>query len=108
MQSNIPPQLAAMQAITGTGSAHGRRCEPGYCGVARSFITTGYPATSGYCRSVIHEDYFEWCGLAVGYCIAEIRIQPVFGATDTDRFLWALAWEEVGNMVENAVPRAMS
>jgi uncharacterized protein (TIGR02594 family) len=103
MQSNIPPQLAAMQAITGTSWAPGDGANSDIAAWLK-FIAMNYPATSSYCRSVIHEDYFEWCGLAVGYCIAKSGIQPVFGAQDTDRFLWALAWQEWGDMVQTPSP----
>ena len=103
MQTNIPPQLAAMQAITGTSWAPGDGANT-HIAAWLKFIAQNYPVTSNYCRSVIHEDYFEWCGLAVGYCIAKSGIQPVFGAQDTDRFLWALAWQEWGDMVQTPSP----
>lgn len=103
MQTNTPPQLAAMQAITGTSWAPGDGANSDIAAWLK-FIAMDYPITSSYCRSVIHEDYFEWCGLTVGYCIAKSGIQPVFGAQDTDRFLWALAWQEWGDMVQTPLP----
>jgi hypothetical protein len=103
MQTNIPPQLAAMRAITGTRWAPGDGANS-QIAAWLNFIATNYPVTSSYCRSVIHEDYFEWCGLAVGYCIAKSGIEPVFGTQETDRFLWALAWHEWGDMVQTPSP----
>jgi uncharacterized protein (TIGR02594 family) len=47
---------------------------------------------AAYCASAMHEDYFSWCGLTVGYCMVEAGIAPVFGGSDTSRFLWAAAW----------------
>jgi hypothetical protein len=55
------------------------------------FVATSYPNMAAYCNSVINEDYFSWCGLTVGYCMAKAGIAPVFGDIDTSRFLFATA-----------------
>ena len=57
-----------------------------------SFISSAYPNMAAYCASVMHLDYFEWCGLTVAYCMAKAGIAPVFGTVDTSQFLWAAAW----------------
>ena len=93
MPTSVPSQLTTMQAITGTEWAPDdgpKRAIEDWL----TFIGNAYPAMSNYCRSAAGLPYFEWCGLAVGYCIAKAGIQPVYGVKDTDRFLWALAWQE--------------
>jgi uncharacterized protein (TIGR02594 family) len=57
-----------------------------------SFISSAYPNMAAYCASVMHLDYFEWCGLTVAYCMAKAGIAPVFGTVDTSQFLYAEAW----------------
>ena len=100
MPTSVPSQLTTMQAITGTEWAPGdgpKRAIEDWL----TFIGNAYPAMSNYCRSAAGLPYFEWCGLAVGYCIAKAGIQPVYGVKDTDRFLWALAWQEWGDTVQS-------
>jgi uncharacterized protein (TIGR02594 family) len=91
MSETVPAWLAAMRDINGT------RWEPGDGPNATiaawlHYVGTTFPDTADYCASAIHEDYFSWCGLAVGYCMAKAGIAPVFGTSDTTRFLWAQAW----------------
>jgi uncharacterized protein (TIGR02594 family) len=64
-----------------------------------SFIGTTYPNMAAYCNSAAGLDYFSWCGLTVGYCMAKAGIAPVFGATDTSQFLYATAWLAWGTTV---------
>jgi uncharacterized protein (TIGR02594 family) len=61
-----------------------------------SFISSAYPNMATYCASVMHSDYFEWCGLTVAYCMAKAGIAPVFGTVDTSQFLYAAAWMNWG------------
>ncbi len=56
------------------------------------FVGATYPQMAGYCASVSNGAYFSWCGATVGYCMARSGILPVFGAVDTNRFLYAMAW----------------
>jgi len=67
-------------------------------------IANRFPDMASYCNSVIHQDYFAWCGLTVGYCFAVNGVAPVFGVTDTDKFLWAMAWLEWGTAVQTPQP----
>ena len=55
-------------------------------------ISSTYPNMASYCDLVMHDDYFSWCGLTVGYCMDKAGIAPVFGTTETGRFLYAEAW----------------
>ncbi len=63
------------------------------------FIAAKYPNMAPYCLSVLNMDYFEWCGLAVGYSMAKAGIAPVFGTTQLTEFLWAEAWLGWGQAV---------
>ena len=98
MTDSIPSWLAAMRDIDGTKWAPGDGPNPKIVGFL-SEISTDFPQTASYCASVVHDDYFSWCGLAVGYCMAKANIAPVFGSTDTSRFLFAMAWLNWGTAV---------
>jgi N-acetylmuramidase/Putative peptidoglycan binding domain len=103
MADNIPTQLNVMRDITGTHWGPGEGPSP-TIGKWLTFISSKYSDMSRYCGSVIHEDYFEWCGLTVGYCMAMAGVRPAFGAKETDDFLWALAWLEWGDTVQTPQP----
>jgi uncharacterized protein (TIGR02594 family) len=62
------------------------------------FIGNEYSSMKGYCNSAATLNYFEWCGLAVAYCMAKSGIQPVFvsASKETSDFLWADAWLKWG------------
>lgn len=82
MTDTAPPWLATMREITGTKAL-------GDNPVILSWpnkIGELFPEMASYCREYTH-DSIAWCGLTVGYCMALNGIRPVFGATDTDRFL---------------------
>jgi len=100
---SVAPQLLAMREVIGTS------WEPGdgpsaTIGKWLDFVGGAYPDMAAYCRSVLHMEYFQWCGMSVGYCMAKAGIRPVFGDKDTDRFLWALAWLEWGQAVQTPTP----
>ncbi len=99
MSSHTPEQLVVMRELTGTHWAPGEGPNQ-TIGDWLHFISATYSEMSDYCASVIHQDYFEWCGLTVAYCMAKAGIEPVFGAVDLDRFLWALAWKAWGEVVQ--------
>ncbi len=91
MPEATPPWLSTMQQITGTKWAPGEGTSPTIVQWLQ-FIGGKFPETASYCASVVHDEYFSWCGLTVGYCMAQAGIAPVFGTQDTSRFLWAMAW----------------
>jgi len=88
------PWLAVMQALDGT---HAEGDNPAIMAWPK-FIGQTYPEMASYCAGYTH-DSISWCGLTVAYCMAKVGIRPVFGASDTDRFLWALAWKQFGSVV---------
>jgi uncharacterized protein (TIGR02594 family) len=68
------------------------------------FVATAYPNMASYLNADINLDYFSWCGATVGYCMAKAGIAPVFGDTDTSRFLFAAAWLGWGSSVTTPQP----
>lgn len=66
-------------------------------------IGNKYPEMADYCKGYLH-DTTPWCGLTVAYVLAASGIRPQFGATDTDRFLWAASWLQFGTAVETPQP----
>ena len=94
MPDAAPAWLATMRQITGTHALHDN---PIILGWAKK-IGELFPDTAQYCAGYTH-DTIAWCGLTVGYCMAINGIKPVFGPTDTDRFLWADAWRQFGSPV---------
>jgi hypothetical protein len=93
--SSLPPWLATMRRITGT---HTSGSNPAILAWAKK-IGELYPDMATYCAGYTN-DAIGWSGLAVAYCMAVNGIRPVFGATDTDRFLYAQAWGQFGEAVD--------
>jgi uncharacterized protein (TIGR02594 family) len=98
MPDSVPSWLATMREIDGTKWAPGDGPDSTIQSWLR-FVGAAYPQMAPYCNSVMSEDYFSWCGLTVGFCMAKAGIAPVFGATDTSRFLYATAWLGWGSAV---------
>ena len=103
MPGHTPAQLVTMREITGTHWAPGEGPNP-TIGQWLQLISSTYSDMSAYCDSVMHAEYFEWCGLTVAYCMAKAGFRPVFGPEDTDRFLWSLAWKNWGEAVQTPEP----
>jgi uncharacterized protein (TIGR02594 family) len=68
-----------------------------------SAIATKFPEMADYAKGYQH-DSTPWCGLTVAYVLAMSGIKPVFGPSDTDRFLWADAWRQFGTAVDAPQP----
>jgi uncharacterized protein (TIGR02594 family) len=91
MPDTVPNWLTTMREIDGTKWAPG----DGPSLTIQDWlqdISSTYPTMATYCDSVMHDEYFSWCGLTVGYCMDQAGIAPVFGTSDTSRFLYATAW----------------
>lgn len=100
--TTVPPWLEAMKDITGTHEVDGDGDNPTILGWA-AYIGKKYPDMAEYCAGYKH-DAVPWCGLTVAYCMAAAGIRPQFGATDTDRFLWANSWTQFGVAIETPQP----
>lgn len=96
--SSTPPWLSTMRAISGWTEVPGEADNPKIVGMAES-IAQNFPEMESYCDQYQH-DSTPWCGLTVAYCMSENDIRPVFGPTDTDKFLWAQAWIDWGFPIE--------
>lgn len=90
-----PEWLLVMRTLTGTKETPGDADNPVIMGM-RDEIARTYPDMADYCAEYTH-DSIAWCGLATAYCMTMAGIRPVFGKTDTDRWMWALAWADDGD-----------
>jgi uncharacterized protein (TIGR02594 family) len=55
------------------------------------YIARTWPDMADYCAQYNH-DSIAWCGLTCAFCVSVDSLEPPFGPTDTDKFLWALSW----------------
>jgi uncharacterized protein (TIGR02594 family) len=81
-----------MRAITGMTEEPGGGDNPRIMHMADA-IAREYPDQAEYCSYYTGDDV-AWCGLTVGYCMTLAGIEPVYGETDTERWMWALAWAD--------------
>ena len=88
--AEVPTWLAAMRAITGMTETPGSADNPKIMLMA-DYIAHKYPHQAEYASYYTGDDV-AWCGLTVGFVMAVADIEPVFGPTDTDRWMWAQAW----------------
>ena len=98
MPAPVPAHFAKMQSIVGVKWDH-HDGPNDTIGSWLKFIGKKYPNMKAYCESVLHMQYFSWCGLSVGYCMASADIAPVFGVGELNEFLWAKAWLNWGTAV---------
>jgi len=98
MSDLIPAPLVTMREITGTLEEPGASDNPIIMKWADA-IALRFPEMKLYCAQYTH-DSIPWCGLCVAYVMARNGIRPIFGPTDTDKFLWARAWEKFGTRTE--------
>lgn len=103
-EDGTPEWLAVMRAMTGIVETPGDADNPKIIAM-RDAIARAYPDMAEYCAEYTH-DSVPWCGLTVAYCMTKAGIRPVFGPTDTDKFLWAQAWDDpsFGTKLEQPVP----
>lgn len=97
------PWLTAMESLDGTKWAPGDEKNPTIEDWLDD-IGKAYPGMKSYCDAEKSQDYFSWCGLTVGVCMAKAGIAPVFGTKDTSRFLWAASWMGWGTPVSTPQP----
>jgi uncharacterized protein (TIGR02594 family) len=93
--SDVPKWLAAMRAITGMTEVPGSASNPNILRM-RDYIAQKFPEQANYAALYTGDD-IAWCGLAVDFCMATADISGPFGPTDTDRWMWALAWSDDPN-----------
>jgi hypothetical protein len=89
----VPPWLTTMRDLVARGvhATHDNASIMAWPGL----IASKYPEMASYCSQYVH-DSTPWCGLTMAAVLASNGIRPVFGPTDTDKFLWAFAWQNWG------------
>jgi uncharacterized protein (TIGR02594 family) len=97
----VPLHLQIMRDITGTAEVAGSGDNPVIMEWPK-VIAKQFPEMKAYCELYTGDD-IAWCGLTVGYVMAAAGVRPIFGPTDTDKFLWAEAWEQFGIAVNTPV-----
>jgi uncharacterized protein (TIGR02594 family) len=99
-----PTWLLEMRAITGTKETPGTGDNPKILAMADT-IAAAYPDMATYCATYQHDET-PWCGLTMAYVMTKAGIRPVWGPTDTDRWLWAQAWKDLkwGTKLEQPRP----
>ena len=90
--ADAPKWLLVMRAITGLTEEPGDEDNPKILGMNR-YIASVYPEMEKYCDGYQHDET-PWCGLTAAFCMTVAGVRPVFGPEDTDRWMWALAWNE--------------
>lgn len=95
----VPSYLKTMRNITGTLEEPGSADNPVILSWADE-IATRFPEMKLYCAQYQH-DSTPWCGLTVAYVMAHNGIKPIFGPSDTDKFLWARAWSQFGTSADS-------
>jgi uncharacterized protein (TIGR02594 family) len=90
MTVDTPPWLLAMRALDGTKEVSGSGSNPRILAMADT-IGEAYPDMAAYAATYTNDD-IAWCGLAAAYTMTVSGVRPVWGPTETDRWLWAQAW----------------
>jgi len=101
--AEAPEWLLVMRAMNGLTETPGSADNPKILAM-RDEIAKTYPDMASYAALYTH-DSVPWCGLAVAYCMTMAAIRPVFGKTDTDKWMWARAWNDDAWGYELATPR---
>lgn len=84
------PWLSQMRAITGTDEVPGTANSPIIMSW-RGDIAKAFPKMANYAAEYTG-DSIPWCGFGLGACCAREGIEPPFGPTATDKFMWADSW----------------
>jgi hypothetical protein len=95
LDTGIPAWLAVMRAITGTTETPGSADNPKIMGMA-DYIAKKYPHQAEYASYYTGDDV-AWCGLTAAFCAAVADVEPPFGKTDTDRWMWAQSFGNSAN-----------
>lgn len=90
--TEVPKHLQVMRTITGTTEYGGDANNPKIMFMA-DYVAHRWPEQAAYAANYTGDEV-AWCGLTMAFCMSVADIEPVFGPTDTDRWLWAQAWAE--------------
>jgi lysozyme family protein len=95
--AGAPPWLALARSFVGTHAQHDNAVIMAWPGA----IAAKYPDMADYASRYTH-DSIAWCGVFAAYVLAMNGVRPVFGPTDTDKWMWADAWKNFGTAVDPA------
>jgi uncharacterized protein (TIGR02594 family) len=101
--TTTPKWLQVMRTLTGTTETPGSASNPVIMNMVDT-VAKAYSEMADYCKGYT-DDSVPWCGLCVAYCMTKAGIRPVFGPTDTDRWMWAQAWDRSDFGITIAQPR---
>ena len=94
-----PPWLTLARSLVGkSAAANGPEIKAWAAAIAAK-----YPDMASYCAQYT-DPSIPWCGLFAAYVLAMNGVRPVFGPSDTDKFLWAPAWDTFGAAVSTPQP----
>jgi peptidoglycan hydrolase-like protein with peptidoglycan-binding domain len=97
----VPPWLDVMRAITGTTETPGSADNPKIMAMA-DYIARKYPEQAEYASYYTGDDV-AWCGLTAAFCAAVADVEPPFGKTDTDRWMWAQSFGNSANWAADEI-----
>ncbi len=98
MTDAAPPWLITARILTGTDEAPGSLDNPTIMGW-KNVIARQFPEMASYVQGYEH-DSIPWCGYFAAYCLASNGVRPPFGASDTQRFLWAASYSGWGTKLD--------
>lgn len=94
-----PPWLTLARSLIGTHAQNDNAVIMAW----PTAIAAKFPDMADYATRYKH-DSTAWCGVFAAYVLAMSGIRPVFGATDTDKWMWADAWQQFGTAVDTPQP----
>lgn len=89
-----PAWLKTARSYLGQDEVPGSASNPVILQMAAA-IGAKYPRQRAYAATYTNDD-IKWCGVFTGACLAINDVEPIFGATATDRWMWAQAWKQFG------------
>lgn len=93
--AGTPPWLTLARSLIGTHAQNDNAVIMAW----PTAIAAKFPDMADYASRYKH-DSTAWCGVFAAYVLAMSGIRPVFGATDTNKWMWADAWKHFGTAVD--------
>ena len=92
--TGTPPWLTLARSLVGVNEVD----NPSQIVSWSKAIAAKFPDMTAYSQNY-NSASIPWCGQFVAYVLAMQGIRPIFGPTDTDKYLWAPAWDDYGTDV---------
>ena len=107
-ESNVPPWLSQMRALTGTKEVPGPEANPVIVGMTDEIarVWSDVPGMEAYCdQPAWDSDETAWCGVASAYCLALSGLMvPFKKGNDTGCFGWADSFRTDPNFINLGGP----